>query len=460
MITVETGGIGPGVMADWMEKGRKDWSRLNSAWLCQWSDGDWSDLSPVLAQTVAERAAQLAETPDLPILLVSQDPLFFLGSLFAALISQQPIFIGNPAWQTQEWSQVEQLLPPVTIWTDLVNLDLPDFHQAPRPHPAWIMIPTGGSSGQIKFAIHTLETILAAVQSFQMGYGLEKIDSLNCLPLYHVSGLMPVLRSFFTSGTVQLLPDWRALPQLPPDSIQHRILSLVPRQLQDLLDSEQTIPTLQALKLILLGGGPIWQTLLRQARESKIPLSPCYGMTETLGLIARIPVAEFQDNPTAAYHVLPGVAVDVLAPDLAGIGTIQVQTLALMLGYYPELRTTPGLVTGDLGSLDEHQHLTLHGRQQRLIITGGEKVLAEEVEAVILNTGLVSDVYVYGQEDRAWGEVVSAIYMPAGPGVTESNLKAALTGQLSPYKHPKQWQAVPQLPRTPQGKLRYKPGMP
>ncbi|AFY60162.1 acyl-CoA synthetase (AMP-forming)/AMP-acid ligase II [Synechococcus sp. PCC 6312] len=432
-----------------------DWSRLNSAWIWQWKDGAWSDLSPVLARMAANQLDKLQATPDLPILLQAQDPIFYLGSVFAALISKRPIFIANPAWQTQEWKQVEQLLSPVTIWTDLVNLDLPSFDQAPRPKPGWIMIPTGGSSGQIQFAIHTQETMLAAIKSFQMGYGLNVIDSLNCLPLHHVSGLMPILRSFFTGGTVKLLPDWRTITQLPPDSIQNHILSLVPRQLQALLDSGQAIPTLQALQVILLGGGPSWQTLLEQARSQNLPLSPCYGMTETLGLIARIPVVEFQETPTAAYQVLPDVSLDILTPDPAGIGTIKLQTPALMVGYYPERLTTPGLITGDLGSLNGNQQLTLQGRQQRLIITGGEKVQPEEVEVVIQNTGLVEDVYVFGQADATWGEIVTAMYVPAGPGVTEAVLKAALAGQLSRYKHPQQWQAVTKLPRTPQGKLRY-----
>lgn len=440
-------------MVDWTEKEVKGWSRLNSAWLWQWADGAWLHLSPVLARTVADRLAQLQETPSLPILLIARDPLLFLGSLFAALISERPIFIANPAWQTQEWHQVGQILPPITIWTDLVNLDLPNFDQAPRPQPGWMMIPTGGSSGQIQFAIHTPGTILAAIQSFQTGYGLSKIDSLNPLPLHHVSGLMPVLRSFFTGGTVKLLSDWRIFGHLPPDSVQNHIFSLVPRQLQTLLDSGQAIPPLQALQMILLGGGPSWQTLLEQARKENLPLSPCYGMTETLGLIARIPVREFQDNPTAAYQVLPNVSLDILSPDPAGIGTIKLQTPALMVGYYPERLTIPGLITGDLGSLNGHQQLTLWGRQQRLIMTGGEKVLPEEVEAVIQNTGLVADVYVFGQDDATWGEIVTAIYVPAGPGVTEADLKAALVGQLSYYKHPKHWQSVAKLPRTPQGKL-------
>lgn len=429
------------------------WSRLNSAWIWQWDGGAWSDLSPVLAQTVAQQLSQLNQNPHLPVLLIGQDPLFFLGSMFATLISQRPLFIANPAWQAQEWDQVSQVLPPVILWTDLSDLDLPPFAQPPRPESGWIMIPTGGSSGQIKFAIHTPSTILAAINSFQTSYGLTEIDSLNTLPLHHVSGLMPILRSFVTGGTVKLLPDWRTLRQLPPDAGQNHILSLVPRQLQELLGSDPAIPILQAMQVILLGGAPPWETLLNLAHAKNLPLSPCYGMTETLGLIARIPVTTFQKNPAAAYQALPGVTLHIDNPDREGIGPIQIQTPALMLGYYPQPLLTPGLVTHDLGRLNRKQELTLQGRQQRLIITGGEKVQPEEVEVAIQNTGLVSDVYVYGQPDPVWGEIVSVLYVPAWPGVTNTDLKAGLVGQLSRYKHPQHWQSVTKLPRTPQGKL-------
>jgi len=63
------------------------------------------------------------------------------------------------------------------------------------------MIPTGGSSGQIRFAIHTWETLMASVRGFQQYFQLNQVNSLCVLPLYHVSGLMQFLRSFTTGGS-------------------------------------------------------------------------------------------------------------------------------------------------------------------------------------------------------------------------------------------------------------------
>jgi len=65
------------------------------------------------------------------------------------------------------------------------------------------MIPTGGSSGQIRFAIHTWETLMASVRGFQQYFQLNQVNSLCVLPLYHVSEF---LRSFTTGGSLVILP--------------------------------------------------------------------------------------------------------------------------------------------------------------------------------------------------------------------------------------------------------------
>ena len=68
------------------------------------------------------------------------------------------------------------------------------------------MIPTGGSSGQIKFAIHTWETLKASVQGFTEYFQLKQVNSFCVLPLYHVSGLMQFMRSFTTGGKLAIIP--------------------------------------------------------------------------------------------------------------------------------------------------------------------------------------------------------------------------------------------------------------
>ncbi len=418
------------------------------------ADGSATNLEASLRQKIHARLRELEQQPELPILLVAQDPVYFLSCFFAAWFCQRPIFIANPAWKRQEWLRVSSVVPPGLLWSEH-PLELKNFHGVNTTIPGQILIPTGGSSGQIRFAIHTPSTVQAAIQSFQIASGLTTIHSLSGLPLHHVSGLMPILRSVLTGGTVTLLQAWRGVANLNISTVQGRVLSLVPTQLHQLLESPSAVQVLQACQLILVGGSPSWSTLLSQARSGQLPLSPCYGMTETLGLIAWIAPENFLGGESVAYEPLPNVTITILNPDTTGIGQLQIQTPALNHGYYPVLFPHPRLLTHDLGTLNRSGQLEIKGRQPRMIITGGENVLAEEVEAAIRNTGLVRDVHVLGVVDPVWGQVVKAIYAPTGSGVTTALIEQALLGQLSRYKHPKQWQAVEELPRTPQGKLIY-----
>lgn len=103
------------------------------------------------------------------ILLVQADPLEFLAGFMAACLCECPVFLGNPSWQTSEWQRVLALAKPHVIWGQALvpQIDMPEL---PLPNPGekdWIMVPTGGSSGQIRFAIHTWSTLAASVDGCQ-----------------------------------------------------------------------------------------------------------------------------------------------------------------------------------------------------------------------------------------------------------------------------------------------------
>jgi O-succinylbenzoic acid--CoA ligase len=179
-------------------------------------------------------------------------------------------------------------------------------------------------------------------------------------------------------------------------------------------------------------------------------------MTETASQVATLLPQEFLAGQTGSGRALPHAHLRILdemgnplPPQQVGKIAIAAASLALAHGPTP---ITPPLQTGDLGYMDVAGFLHVVGRETTLILTGGEKVLPQEIEAVILATGLVQDCAVLGVPDTTWGERVVAVVATPQPN-PQLPLRQALAIALSPYKIPKQWLVRPTLPRNAQGKL-------
>jgi acyl-CoA synthetase (AMP-forming)/AMP-acid ligase II len=110
------------------------------------------------------------------------------------------------------------------------------------------------------------------------------------------------------------------------------------------------------------------------------------------------------------------------------------------------------LHTGDRGQLDEAGRLHVEGRLGNVIVTGGENVVAEEVEEALLSHPAVADAAVLGLPDPEWGEAVSA-FVVLSDGASVEELLEWCRERLAPYKVPKRIEQVPGLPRSASGKL-------
>lgn len=374
------------------------------------------------------------------LVLAEPHPLTFLSGLLAALSMGTPLLLANPQWRSQEWQQVAALLPKNFIAWGTVPPLTPQGGAEAVPQ-GWILIPTGGTQGRLRWAIHTVETLKAAVRGLQSHLQQSAIHCLSLLPLYHVSGLMPVVRSLWTGGDLYLASHLRDLGAPPPNV--DLWLSLVPRQLQQVITDP--LPWLAALRGIFIGGGPTWSQLLDQAAVQQLPLCLSYGMTETAGMVCAQRRGEFLAGDRSCGQVLPHAQIHLTATE-----EIQIQAASLALGYYPRLFPKEIFQTDDRAQW-RGDRLYILGRTSRKIISGGENIYPEELEALLLNSGLVQDIYIYGAPDPLWGEHVIALYV--GDTAPEA-LSRWLKQQCSAYKCPKKWIAVPQIPRTPQGKVR------
>lgn len=345
----------------------------------------------------------------------------------------------------------------------------------------WLCIPTGGTSGGMRFARHDERTLTAAVRGFCAHFEIGRVNAVDVLPPYHVSGLMARVRCAATGG--EHVPwDWSRLEAGELPALSPRpdgwIISLVPTQLQRLLPVPETLAWLRRFRVILIGGGPIWPELAEAAARAELPLALSYGMTETAAMVAALRPAEFLDGARSCGTALPHARIM-----LTSEGVVKVAGASVFRGYvFPGMNASPeprdstkevchvlrdklagagagemmgessegrDWVTQDLGRIDERGHLHILGRRDAVIITGGKKVQPAEVEAALLGSGEFADVAVIGVPDAEWGQAVVACYLAGGqkPDVERASKI------LASHQRPKRFVAIADWPRNAQGKV-------
>jgi O-succinylbenzoic acid--CoA ligase len=396
------------------------------------------------------------------IILAEREPVKFLTKFLAACTANCAIFLGNPDWGSAEFQQVLDLVQPDIVWGiehwEAQQKTSPSISCSPVPHA--IMIPTGGSSGRIKFAIHTWSTLMASVQGFTEYFQIGAVNSCCLLPFYHVSGLMQFMRSLTTGGKLLILPFPEIISgQIPEFDPREYFISLVPTQLQRLLEKPESTQWLMQFLTVFLGGAPAWEELLEKARFHQIRLAPTYGMTETAAQIATLKPDDFLQGKSGCGQILPHVKIDIC--DGTGKilnsrqpGNITIRAKSLALGYYPHLWSNQDyFLVDDLGLIDENNYLYILGRNSEKIITGGENVYPIEIESAIKKTNIAIDICIIGVPDQQWGQAITAIYVPKTPYISLFEVQTELKSKLSKFKIPKYWIPVKNIPRNSQGKI-------
>ncbi|MEO0323240.1 MAG: AMP-binding protein, partial [Myxococcota bacterium] len=271
------------------------------------------------------------------------------------------------------------------------------------------------------------------------------------LPPAHVGGLSVLLRCLLGCRAVVLGPPRFSPGATARDLAAHRITltSLVPTMLHRLLHAGWRPP--RSLRAVLLGGAPATASLLARAEAAGVPALPTYGATETCAQAAtRAPGTP----PTAAAGVgrpLAGVALRIVE------GRVELRGPSLFDGYLgadgalDPARTADGWwPSGDLGTLDAAGQLHLRGRRADLIVTGGENVYPAEVEARLAEVLPGALAAVVGLADDEWGERVAVAF----EGTDERSARQALeSAALVAHQRPRALALVPELPRTPAGKI-------
>ena len=310
-----------------------------------------------------------------------------------------------------------------------------------------LIIATSGSEGNPRAVLLGNAQLDAAAAASNERLPLHPGDLwLNCLPLYHIGG-QSVLWRCARAGATVLLHDGFAAEQVAADLATRPVthISLVPAMLARLLDLGSKPPA--SLRVALIGGAALSRALYDKATTAGWPLYPSYGMSETAAQFAT-----FDPDDDAWHEGLVGRPMPGHDIRIGADGRLQVRGPQVMHGYLDGsgIDADGWLITGDLANIDAAGRLTVLGRADDMLISGGRNVHPQEIESCLAACPGVLDVAVTGQPDPVWGDLIVALVV--GP-VAPADLLAHARRHLPSAALPRKIQPIDRLPRNATGKL-------
>lgn len=308
-----------------------------------------------------------------------------------------------------------------------------------------LVLETSGTSGAPTQVLLTAQQILmqSLGSATRLGHAINDMW-LNVLPLHHVGGLMILYRALIFGASVCVPGRFEAqqmatLMQEGPVTLT----SVVPTMLARLLPHFAAKPCGPGLRAVLLGGAPTPAGLHQEAVRLAVPVLLTWGMTEAAsGVCVRWP--QHANVPSAPHGVSnagpPLPFVEVWA-DAEGALNVAGPTVG------------GALRTGDRGKSCDDGTVTILGRRDRVIISGGENIAPEEVEAVLLSHAAIFDACVVGAPDPLWGERPVAHLVARGDPVPSHELVGFCRARLASFQIPVRFVWHAQLPRDAMGKL-------
>jgi o-succinylbenzoate---CoA ligase len=367
-----------------------------------------------------------------------------LEALGAALEGTGPAILPlDPALPRARLAALLEAFAPSAVETsrgrERYDGAVPSGGPAPGVSPGTaLVIATSGSTGQPKGTELSAAALLASARASLRRIGARPGERwLCCLPTFHIAGVQVLVRSLL-AGADPVTRGRLEPGTLAAGDCAH--VAVVPTQLRRLVDARAD---LSAVRTILLGGAAVPPGLLDAARTAGGRVVTTYGMSETSG-----------------GCVYDGVPLDDVSVGIGPGGRIRIAGPVLFNGYRlrPDLtaqaRDAQWFTTSDLGSIGGSGQLVVRGRADDVIITGGEKVVAAEVEAALATCAGVREAAVVGRPDAEWGELVTAVVVPADPGAPPAleDIRGHVRQLLPAHAAPTALILVPDVPLLPSGK--------
>jgi len=332
---------------------------------------------------------------------------------------------------------------------------------------ASIIILTSGTTGTPKGANRSTPPTLAPVGGIlsHVPFKANEVTSLPA-PMFHALGYLHGTIAMFLGSTLLLRRKFKP-PLVLEDIEKHKATAIVvvPVMLSRILDAMEKMedkPDLSSLRIVFVSGSQLGAELASRALKDIGPVVyNMYGSTE----IAFATIAgpkDLERNAATVGPVVKGVKVRILDDNgnelpQGEVGRIFVGNAFPFEGYTGGggKQIIDGLLSsGDVGYFDEHGLLYVSGRDDEMIVSGGENVFPAEVEDLISGHPEVVEATAIGVEDKEWGHRLRAfVVKKQDASLDEDTVKHYVRDHLARYKVPREVIFLEELPRNPTGKI-------
>jgi fatty-acyl-CoA synthase len=347
-------------------------------------------------------------------------------------------------------------------------IDAGDNSAPPKPEQ-WprITILTSGTTGTPKGAPraepHSL-SLFGGLLS-KVPFRAEEVTEL-CVPMFHALGFLQAMVGVGLGST--LVVRRRFDPEVTLDSLEdHRVTAMVvvPVMLSRIVDlGEDAIKRrdTSALRIIFVSGSALGADLARRATEAFGPvIYNLYGSTE----IAYATIATPEDlrvEPSTVGKVVRGTIVKLF--DENGNEVKRGETGRIFVGNISQFEGYTGggnkdmlqglMSSGDVGHFDGTGRLYIDGRDDEMIVSGGENVFPAEVEELLSSHESIQEVAAIGVDDEKFGQRLKAfVVVQKGATLSEDDIKGYVKDNLANYKVPREVVFLDELPRNHTGKV-------
>jgi acyl-CoA synthetase (AMP-forming)/AMP-acid ligase II len=359
------------------------------------------------------------------------------------------------------WSEGESEAPTL----DSLIASAEDSNLKPPPEKPRFVILTSGTTGTPKGAQRSSPDGLFALAALIDRMPFRSRETMMiAAPLFHSWGFFHFVMSLPTASTIVLRR--RFDPEGTLRAIQeHRaqVLAVVPVMIQRILQlPEETLAAhdLSSLRITSLSGSALpGELALAWMDRFGDNIYNLYGSTEVAYATVATP-EELRAAPGTAGRAPRGTVVRLY--DEAGREVPRGEVGRIFVGNEMSFEGYTGgggkdaidglLSSGDVGHLDADGRLFIDGRDDEMIVSGGENVFPREVEDLLADHEAVVEVAVIGVDDEEYGQRLKA-FVVVETEVSAEDLKAHVKAHLAGYKAPREVEFVPELPRNATGKI-------